>query len=153
MDVCHHECICGTRRPTLTLASALSKVVSLLLPPVLLAAGVTGPALVPAVPELLDPAALVERVVPGVVAVALDAELRVAAVEDELLPVTHAGPGARGGCGKFIKVRRSAVRGESWCCGIENGTEGTMDGTERIGLVWRNVAGVQIWERWWFWHP
>ena len=62
-----------------------------LLPLIFRYACIAGSALVPAVSQLLDPAAFVVGVVSGVVAVALEAELRVAAAEDELFPVAHGG--------------------------------------------------------------
>ena len=62
-------------------------------------------------------------VVPGIVAVALEAELRVAAVEDELLPVAH------GGCPERV------IRGDV----VLFGDPGLVLGTVRTALnksVW-----------------
>jgi hypothetical protein len=70
---------------------ALSVVVISLPPPLLFCAGIAFAPLVPASPELLDPVALVVGMVAGVVAVALEAELGVAASENELVEVAHGG--------------------------------------------------------------
>jgi hypothetical protein len=105
----------------LPLTSPLSVVVTRsLLPLDLLRTRITRPPLVPAVTELLDPTASVERVVSGVVAIALEAELRVAAAEDELLPVAHGGCPGRVICGDVVPFGARA-----WCwvdCRVPNGS-------------------------------